>query len=107
MIGSDQPVFTTDKTKKLTITSVGPKYLVMSRTRKTNDNAQSSSKSEINETLTNVSPFLIKKVIDGICGSEVEICKKIRDGSILIKTKNYLQASKLITLTSLSLYKRS
>ncbi|XP_065360459.1 asparagine-rich protein-like [Calliphora vicina] len=54
------------------------------------------------ENLTNVSPFLIKKVIDCACGSEVEMCKKIRDGNILIKTKNNLQAAKLITLTSLS-----
>ncbi|XP_049309063.1 uncharacterized protein LOC125777733 [Bactrocera dorsalis] len=55
-----------------------------------------------NDTLANVSPFLIKKVIDYTAGSEVETCKKLRNGNILIKTKNYNQAEKLVKLVSLS-----
>ncbi|XP_065356356.1 uncharacterized protein LOC135950753 [Calliphora vicina] len=67
----------------------GPKYLVMSRT-----------KSE--QTLARVSPFLIKRVIDSVCGGEVDSCKKWRDGRILIKTKNFIQAAKLLKLEVLS-----
>ena len=62
----------------------------MCRTKNIKDNVMSSSKNVknvTNETLTNISPFLIKKVIDGICGSEVEMCKKICDDLIPIKTK--------------------
>ncbi|XP_053968443.1 uncharacterized protein LOC128869865 [Anastrepha ludens] len=53
-------------------------------------------------TLSNVSPFLLKKAIDITCSGEVEECKKIRSGSVLIKTKNHAQANRLITLTTLS-----
>ena len=70
----------------------GPKYLVMTRT----------NKSDEQDTLMNVSPFLIKKVIDGACNGEVEMCKKTRNGSILIKTKTYEQAIKILQITSLS-----
>lgn len=78
-----------DKTKKLQNGTVGPKYLVMSRVNS-------------DTTLANVSPFLLKKIIDYVCGGEIESCKKLRNGSILMKTKNFLQASKLIQLTALS-----
>lgn len=54
-----------------------------------------------NETLKNISPFLIKKVIDNVCG-EVDMCKKIRSGELLVKTKNATQATKLIQLVSLN-----
>lgn len=88
-IGKLSGSFEIDKTKYLKNMSLGPKYLLMSRV------------STSNETLTNVSPFLIQKVIDSVCG-EVDLCKKLRSGIILIKTKSFSQASKLICLVSLS-----
>lgn len=84
-----KPPITYDKSRKLINTSPGPKYLIMSRVNNTN-------------TMANVSPFLIKKVIDSTCGGEVESCKKLRNGTLLIKTKNITQASKLIQLRSLN-----
>ena len=36
-----------------------------------------------------------KKTIDYTCGGEVELCKKTRDGNLLVKTKNPAQTSKL------------
>lgn len=47
-----------------------------------------------------VSLFFIKKNIDALCG-EVLMAKKIRDGRLLIKTKNTQQALKLINETKL------
>ena len=64
LIPFNQPLFTRDVTKKLTINTSGPKYLVMCRTKNINDNETSSSKNVknvTNGTLTNVSSFLIKK----------------------------------------------
>lgn len=87
--GGSKPPITIDKKKLLTIISAGPKYLVMNRINS-------------DKTLAEVSPFLIKKVIDNTCGGEVEMCKKLLNGTILIKTKNYVQARNLIQLTSLS-----
>lgn len=78
-----------DKTKILSVISPGPKYLIMKRVG-------------CDDSLSNVSPFLIKKVLDGTCGGELEMCKKLRNGTIMIKTKNYSQASKLIQLCSLN-----
>lgn len=48
-------------------------------------------------SLNKLSPFLIQKTIDSFCGP-VKSLKKIRDGSILIKTKNSTQSQKLLTL---------
>jgi len=53
------------------------------------------------ETFSNTSPFLIKKTIDSAVGGEVAECKKTRDGNLLIKTKNNLQAEKLMKLTTM------
>lgn len=78
-----------DFSKKITINSNGPIYLIISRV-----NSES--------TLANISPFLIKKVIDSTCNGEVSECKKLRNGSILVKTKNSIQANKLIKLTAMS-----
>lgn len=61
-----------------------PKYITIRR----NDN----------NSFVNISPFIIKKTIDHACDGEVESCKKTRDGSLLIKTKNTLQATKLLKL---------
>lgn len=72
----DLPFLKWDKSKSLNLTQPGPIYLLMTRTNS-------------EETLSNVSPFLIKKAIDYTC-------------SLLIKTKNSVQANKLSTLTALS-----
>lgn len=82
-----KPAIVYDKSKKLNSTSPGPKYLVI--TRNNGD-----------KTLASVSPFLIKKIIDNTCGGEVDTCKKLRNGTILVKTKNITQANKLIQLCS-------
>lgn len=85
----DLPFLKWDKGKSLNLSQPGPVYLLMNRTNS-------------EETLSNVSPFLIKKAIDNTCNGEVEECKKLRSGSLLIKTKNYNQANNLSTLTALS-----
>ena len=66
-----------DKTKTSNLSQPGPIYLIMNRTQ-----------CKDNETLNNVSPFLLKKAIDYTCNGEVDECKKLLSGSILIKTKN-------------------
>jgi len=63
----------------------GPKFININRTD--------------HKTFENVSPFLIKKVIDYTCNGLVESCKKTRIGGLLIKTKDTLQAIKLIKLS--------
>ena len=83
------PTLNWDKSKSLNFSQEGPIYLIMKRTNS-------------NETLSNVSPFLLKKAIDYTCNGEVEECKKLLSGNILIKTKNYVQANKLTTLIALS-----
>ncbi|XP_053958956.1 uncharacterized protein LOC128863701 [Anastrepha ludens] len=82
------PALKWDKTKQSNFTSNEPVYLLMSRPNNS-------------DNLKNVSPFLIQKAINSTCG-EVEYCKKIISGQILIKTKNGSQANKLTTLTALS-----
>ena len=52
-------------------------------------------------TLTTVSPFLLKKVIDTVAG-EIDKCIKLRNGTVLLLTKNLQQAEKLVQLTSLN-----
>lgn len=66
----------------------GPKYITIKR----NDS----------NSFENISPFVIKKTIDHACDGEVESCKKTRDGSLLIKTKNTLQATKLLKLKQMT-----
>jgi len=63
----------------------GPKYITISR-------------SDPNLDLNNISPFLIKKQIDFACSGEVEECNKLRNGTLLIKTKTNLQAKRLFQL---------
>lgn len=88
MINSPQLIF--DKTKKLKTTINGPIYLKMNRENQTGG-------------LQKVSPFLIEKVVDQTCGGKVEMVKKhSKKGSILIKTKNSKQATKLIQLVSIT-----
>lgn len=76
-----------DKAKILKFTTTGSKYLVMS-----------SMKS--GEILYKVSPFFIKKVVVSVCAGEVISCKKLRNGTILIKIKNVSQAAKLVQFYS-------
>jgi hypothetical protein len=40
------------------------------------------------ETLTKVSPFLIRRVLSAAVPGELESAKKLRDGTLLIKTAN-------------------
>lgn len=80
--------FEIDNKKIFKNLTIGPKYLLMSRTQS-------------DDTLKNVSPFLIKKVIDSVCG-QIDTCKKLRNGDLLLKTKNATQATKLIQIISLS-----
>jgi len=67
-----------------------PKFLIMKRTD--------------DSSMANISPFLIKKCIDSTCNGEVLIAKKTRDGNLLIKTKNALQANKLLKLQHLGTF---
>lgn len=85
---SAQIAFDMDQTKTLSNNSLGPKYLLMKRR-------------ENEESLKNVSPYLLRKVIDAVCG-EIEMCKKLYNGEVLLKTKNFVQDTKLIKLSSLS-----
>jgi len=63
----------------------GPKYSTIFR-------------SYSNLNLNNISRFLIKKQIDFACSGEVEECKKLRNGTLLIKIKTNLQAKRLFQL---------
>lgn len=80
--------FELDNSKKLKNDTPGPKFLIMKRL-------------ESNSTLKDISPFLIKKTIDTVCG-EIDSCKTLTSGDKLIKTKNAIQAAKLIKLIALS-----
>nr|XP_043069358.1 uncharacterized protein LOC122322068 [Drosophila bipectinata] len=55
-----------------------------------------------NESFRTVSPFIIQKSIDYACGGEVDSVKKTRDGTLLIKTKTHLQATKLLKLNKIA-----
>lgn len=89
MFRPPDPKLSFDKNKKLETKSPDGKYLIITRT-------------ESNQTLEKVNLFFVKKIIDLVCESEIESCKRLRNGSLLIKTKNASQAQKLITLTSFS-----
>lgn len=59
------------------------------------------SRTESGADMLKVSPFLIKKKIDGAAGAVME-CKKLRNGSLLIKCFNKIQAEKVMKLTCLT-----
>lgn len=63
-------------------------YLTMERTEKGAD-------------MSKVSPFLIKKCIDGAVNGSVEECKKLRSGILLIKCSE-IQAEKLLKIKKLN-----
>lgn len=70
--------------------SKGPKFLIMKH-----------GKHAEGTTMANISPFLVSTAITGTAGEEMEV-KLLRDGTILIHTKNVQQAQKLIKLSGLS-----
>ena len=80
----------TNKLLTLKNNSKGPKFLLMRH-----------SKHCEGITMANVSPFLVETAVTGTAGEEMEV-KLLRDGSVLIQTKNVQQAQKLIKLTGLS-----
>ena len=82
------PILRWDPHKKHSFESIGQKYLILAR-------------ADPNETMDNISPFLIKKAIDITTGTPIEDGRKLKDGTILLITKNTTQAEKLTTLTSL------
>ena len=86
MIGDHLMKF--DNKIKLINASAGEKFLQMKR----NDGSLNMDK---------VSPFMLKKCIDGIAGVVNDI-SKLRDGSVLIHTKNAKQASKLVQLVQIN-----
>lgn len=53
------------------------------------------------ENLTKVSPFLIHKVLSNYIPGPLESVKKLRDGTLLIKTRNKNQSEKLLALKTL------
>lgn len=61
----------------------------------------SMKRTEDGADMQKVSPFLIKKKIDYVAGSEVLECKKLRNGTLMIKCINKNQAEKLMKITSL------
>lgn len=54
------------------------------------------------ETLTKVSPFLIRRVLSAAIPGELESAKKLRDGSLLIKCSNDIQSEKLLKMAKLN-----
>lgn len=72
-----------DKTLNVQNNIPGPKFLILSHAEK-------------NQTMRNVSPFLVEKVINSIDG-KVEMAM-LPSGSISIKTENIAQADKIIKL---------
>jgi hypothetical protein len=78
-----------DNNKKLQNTCAGEKFLFIKRTDDKKD-------------LSALSQFFMKKCIDGVAGSEVLSAKKIRDGRILVQTKNLGQAQKLVKLVQMA-----
>ena len=54
------------------------------------------------KSLENLSPFLIKKVIDNVVGSEIDSARKVRGGKIMVITKNKHQAINLMKLSQIT-----
>ena len=54
------------------------------------------------KSLENLSPFLIKKCIDNVVGSEIDSARKVRGGKIMVITKNKQQAIKLMKLSQIT-----
>jgi hypothetical protein len=78
-----------DNTKKLSNQSQGEKILLMKQTGKENG------------SMEGVSPFVITRAVEGIAQGNVNKISWLRDGTVLIKTKNLKQAKNLVRLTGL------
>lgn len=77
-----------DKTIKLKNQSPGIKFLTM-------------KKKNSNENMMKVSPFLVAKVIDNVCGGVNDI-RMNKSCNLVIEAKNVAQAAKLIQITKLN-----
>lgn len=53
------------------------------------------------ETLKKVSPFLIRRVLSASVSGELKSAKKLRDGTLLIETKNFEQSKKIKNMKTL------
>lgn len=53
------------------------------------------------ETMAKVSPFLVQKVIENVCGHVIQ-CFMARDESLIVETTGVLQAAKLMQLIQIS-----
>jgi len=54
-----------------------------------------------NQSLLNVSPFIIKKVLDGQVDGDFDFVRKLRDGSLLVKVQFNSQIKDLLKLTQI------
>jgi len=54
-----------------------------------------------NQSLLNVNPFIIKKVLDGQVDGDFDFVKKLRDGSLLVKVQFKSQVNDLLKLTQI------
>lgn len=70
-----------DQSKTLKNNTIGPKYLIIKRVHES-------------ETFKNVSPFLIKKLIDCVCG-EVMSCKKTHEWHSTLKDKKLCTSNQI------------
>lgn len=75
-----------DKNKSIQSLIDEPKTLIITR--------------EENLSFQSVSPFLIKHIVRGVIDGDPNKCIKLRNGSLLVETKNLKQANKLIKLIS-------
>jgi hypothetical protein len=78
-----------DNSKKLTNETPGEKILLMKRNVSMGTNNA-------------LSPFLVTRAVEGVAQGKVSKISWLRDGSILIKTKNLKQAERLVRLIALS-----
>ena len=54
-----------------------------------------------NESLYNMNPFIVKKVLNGQVGGELEYVRRLRDGSLLAKVQFKSQIKDLLRLTQI------
>jgi hypothetical protein len=88
IMGTQQEGLLHNRKIKLENLAEGEKFLIMSREDKS-------------ETMEKVSPWILKMAINSTAGSEVNMVKKLRNGTVLIHTKNRKQAEKLVTIIQL------
>lgn len=74
-----------DRCRRLTNNIAGPRFLVMRR-------------KETGKTLTKFNPFSMMRLIRGAAKAELEQVKLLRDGTLLIQTKDRESAANLVQL---------